>query len=547
MIIKILDNALSFVGEIDDYESFFIKLVHGDKSMAHVTIGANKNNAEFLVKGNYIYAQDDLEHLFIITDKPKSYDERGEILSITAYDVFWILHGRTTNTSDTAAIETAKSVEYIIKKWIDGAMVSSANAARNISIIDIAADQDRGSVINSTVYQTPLDVDIKQLLSIDGMGLNGAYDIDNKKLLVDVYEGADRTVGNGVNPPVIFDIKYDNIKRGEERDSNANVINHAYIGGGDESSRVIEEYGTGAAGINRREVFLDGGDVTDSGELQAIGKANMVDVEKGVYVNADALMGPFEYGVDYFLGDYVTVQGENLQLLQADRVWEKDRAYQLNLVFGIRVPTTETEVQAHAGRIARLETKMVSGGGGGSGDVIGPAESVSGNIAVFDGVTGKVIADGGVASSNIWTKSNLPIIMCRAYLSSVQLNLVNATWTKVSLDNTNYDIATAFSSGDFVVPVSGYYLTLGTVRFLNLIASKRYGASIFGNGAYKAVAYQHSANTETMSICTYGMQYYPKDATIQLRAYSGSGDNTVDIDGGGDFLTYFEISLLSLA
>jgi hypothetical protein len=37
-----------------------------------------------------------------------------------------------------------------------------------------------------------------------------------------------------------------------------------------------------------------------------------------------------------------------------------------------------------------------AGSGGGSGDVVGPAGAVAGNIAVFDGATGKLIADGGV-------------------------------------------------------------------------------------------------------------------------------------------------------
>lgn len=36
-----------------------------------------------------------------------------------------------------------------------------------------------------------------------------------------------------------------------------------------------------------------------------------------------------------------------------------------------------------------------SGGGGGSGDVVGPASSVADRVAVFDGTTGKLIKDGG--------------------------------------------------------------------------------------------------------------------------------------------------------
>src|SRR5512139_2760916 len=41
------------------------------------------------------------------------------------------------------------------------------------------------------------------------------------------------------------------------------------------------------------------------------------------------------------------------------------------------------------------------GGSGGSGDVAGPAASVSGNIASFNGVTGKIIQDSGVAAASV--------------------------------------------------------------------------------------------------------------------------------------------------
>lgn len=40
-------------------------------------------------------------------------------------------------------------------------------------------------------------------------------------------------------------------------------------------------------------------------------------------------------------------------------------------------------------------TTIISGGGGGAGDVVGPASATNNNIAVFDGVTGKLIKDGG--------------------------------------------------------------------------------------------------------------------------------------------------------
>jgi hypothetical protein len=41
----------------------------------------------------------------------------------------------------------------------------------------------------------------------------------------------------------------------------------------------------------------------------------------------------------------------------------------------------------------------LGGSGSGSGDVVGPASAVSGNVAVFDGATGKLIKDSGLAVS----------------------------------------------------------------------------------------------------------------------------------------------------
>lgn len=49
-----------------------------------------------------------------------------------------------------------------------------------------------------------------------------------------------------------------------------------------------------------------------------------------------------------------------------------------------------------------LSLPSISTGGGG-GDVTGPAGAVDGNIAIFDGATGKIIEDSGVAISSITT------------------------------------------------------------------------------------------------------------------------------------------------
>lgn len=52
-------------------------------------------------------------------------------------------------------------------------------------------------------------------------------------------------------------------------------------------------------------------------------------------------------------------------------------------------------------------TWAADGGGGGSGDVVGPASAVSGNVATFNTTTGKLIQDGGTALSALATDAEV--------------------------------------------------------------------------------------------------------------------------------------------
>jgi hypothetical protein len=77
------------------------------------------------------------------------------------------------------------------------------------------------------------------------------------------------------------------------------------------------------------------------------------------------------------------------------------------------VTTGDVNTSKHgfAPKLPNDDTKYLNGvgqwtvppGGGGTGDVVGPASSVDGNVVLFDGVTGKLIKDAGV---NLASKAN---------------------------------------------------------------------------------------------------------------------------------------------
>lgn len=52
-------------------------------------------------------------------------------------------------------------------------------------------------------------------------------------------------------------------------------------------------------------------------------------------------------------------------------------------------------------KLPAVDGSQLTGITGGSGDVVGPASSVDNNIVLFDGITGKLLKDGGVYSPGL--------------------------------------------------------------------------------------------------------------------------------------------------
>lgn len=357
MDIKVLDSALAFKALVDNYESFFNVVKHGDMSSARVTIKTNKNNVNLLTKNAWIYTDDKMP--FIITENPATFDASGQVTTVYAFDVWWLFGGRASNITSDPIVYIAKSVEYIVKDLITKAIVNPTDNDRKISYLELAANQDRGSTINATVYQTPLDDDLRQLLAIDSMGLYGYYNETTKKIVVDIYEGTDRSVGNiDGNAPVMFDIKFDNIVSGEKRQSGTFVKNVSYVLGVDGGERVIKKVGS-STGVDRREIVVDAGDTDDDDEMDAIGTAALVNEDKSIRATVDALKGSFVYGADYRLGDIVNVMGDALRMVQAEQVRESGKTHQLHLAFGKREMDVQEQMQQNTASIKRLETKLV--------------------------------------------------------------------------------------------------------------------------------------------------------------------------------------------
>ena len=151
---------------------------------------------------------------------------------------------------------------------------------------------------------------------------------------------------------------------------------------------------------------------------------------------------------------------------------------------------------------------VVSGGGGGSGDVVGPSSSVDNNITTFDGVTGKLIKDSGTSISSLATTSQL---------SSKQDTLVSGTTIK-TLNSTSL-----LGSGDIAVqPVLASGTNIKTINGASVLGSGDLvvtggsGATIKGiQRGTIAITNGNSSGTATISSVT--------TAKTEIRFLGGSG------------------------
>jgi len=121
----------------------------------------------------------------------------------------------------------------------------------------------------------------------------------------------------------------------------------------------------------------------------------------------------------------------------------------------------------------------------------------------------------------------------KMFLENIQLNLVNATWTKVLLDT----IADGFTddiedtANHKITPGrAGYYNIVGQVCFVNIVAAKSYYASLMVNDVdWYGLVYAWGSGGTHLTVRTGDLLKLGATDYVTLWARSDSGDNTVDV------------------
>lgn len=339
MILEIFNKNRIRVGMIRQCKSASYEIKFNGVGTFTINISVIDESVEYLIRGNYILFDKDV--MGVITRRSKVSSTSTEI-TINGYLVSRLLSYRVIPTTQ----EYYGTVEEITEQLINNNFISPSDGKRKIDYITV--DNPVGTNGKVRIQKTGDDVEtaIEAVLSLENKGFNfkpiiQKYDEESetftniKSFEFSVIVPVDRTMNNSDgNNPIVFSMQLNNLSEIEFDEDGSDYRNVAIVAGaGEGEERITLEVGdSDAEGVERIETYVDARDLSNTefdedGEeveipdadynelLQTRGNEILkesevsIDVEGKIITEGEMVN---TYGVDYFLGDYVSVIDDSL-------------------------------------------------------------------------------------------------------------------------------------------------------------------------------------------------------------------------------------------
>ncbi|HZK61372.1 MAG TPA: hypothetical protein VFC41_04800, partial [Anaerovoracaceae bacterium] len=235
--------------------------------------------------------------------------------------------------------------------------------------------------------------EISRVLITENLGYSVDIDLPNKQFVFNVNEGVNRTSLQAVNSRILFGLKYGNISDYKKVTDTTSTRNIVYVAGQGEGAErtIVKVLGSGT---RKKESFIDARDIDLIAALTERGNQSLTELAQINNYEFETIERQFIYGVDYDLGDYVTIaiDKDNLIHQQFQKVKEVYEAGNISIVpeFGLPEKTITSVISLATKRIASLETSDINNNNldGGS-----PGSFYSINQNNVDGGTSTQFAD----------------------------------------------------------------------------------------------------------------------------------------------------------
>ena len=369
--LEIRDTSRKLIGVIDNAKSIIWETEYYSSGVFEVLVGFSETAKDLLQIGHYITRRD--EKNAAIIESVENTDSAADGLTIIAKGRMLksILDRRlafnlTGNTITPVRISgnVATAVQGVVRAHAG----ADAAAARRMGVV-IGSNGGITKVITTeteTAENSSRQSSYQNLLTFTDTILQEfecgslmRIDENTKQMIYDLYEGVDRSVDNtDGNLPITFSQDFDNLLAADYTADTSRLKNWALIGGeGEGLARFFTTFAEdSSSGLDRREVFVNAlsmprkykdGDVereyTTAEYTQMLRGKAQTDLKELILtetfegeINLD--YSPYKYGVDFWLGDVITVQDNrlglyiNTRIIRATEI-QDDNGYSLKVDF----------------------------------------------------------------------------------------------------------------------------------------------------------------------------------------------------------------------
>lgn len=344
--VEIRDESTDIIGIIDAAKSVIWHAKYFGVGDFEIYAQATPQIIELLQAGYFVTRPDDLEVGIIeaidISDNPQD----GMMVTASGRFAKSILDRRLiyqlAGNVNTPTILRGNVEEEVRRVVRENAIACTFDTRRNIPLLalgDVAGfpqkivDADGDAAQKQVSYQNLLEY-TDEVLAEYGLAATVVLDEAAKKLRYVIYAGIDRSVDNAAgNDPIIFSKEFDNLDSSSYQFNAATEKNVALIGGEGEG---VERFYTLIAsglhhGLHRRELWVDASSVSKTYKDENDADQVYSDAEYQQMLNAtgrqvlaqnvaletfdgaiDIANSPWEYNRDFSLGDFVTVQDDEI-------------------------------------------------------------------------------------------------------------------------------------------------------------------------------------------------------------------------------------------
>ena len=354
MELYVFDKDLNLQGILEGFFSLRWIRRYSKCGEFELHCGLTPATLALLQRGSVIWKNDDEEAGIIEYRNISLNSQKEEVLVVRGKFTTSIL-GRRIIWGTEIINNTA---EVAIRILISKHAINPSDPGRIIPLLELGDIKGFAQAISKQISYANLLEAVEGIALASELGFKTKLDATNKKLIFDVYEGLNRTVGQTENAPAIFSTEFENVLEQEYTDSLNNYRNVVLVGGvGEGAERKFVTIGTGA-GLGRFEIFADRRDLSNEDEngdpIQDADYLPMLE-QAGFEVLAENteiqtfdskinLNSNLVYKTDFDLGDIVTCTSKKWGVTIDTRITEIEEAYEesglsINVTFGNNVPT----------------------------------------------------------------------------------------------------------------------------------------------------------------------------------------------------------------